>query len=318
MSNTLLSTHYAVIFFKSSSFVYLEKRIRLLFDFINALVDRKIQKVLRKFSVEYLDNILEQEHVPEKQSRPAVMCSFLQAAKNNHAYLKSAEQGNLDAQNNIGILYGNGYGVKQSFNMAREWYMKAAERGDIEPQVTMAANGNNGEAMYRVFEQFYNGRGVAKDDKEAICWLTKAAERAHILAQNTLGHMYKEGYGSPGLGARRDYDESIRLYLLAVERNDTAKTKVGHCYRHGNGVELDLDKTLECYTLAAKAGDKWDYMSVGTMYLDGFGTKINFDVTLEWFEKPLENRYEPARVYIDRVKIRKLQYLNMIMGRNQR
>lgn len=39
-------------------------------------------------------------------------------------------------------------------------------------------------------------------------------------------------------------------------------------------------------------------MNLGTIHFDGFGIEINLDAALEWFEKPLENGHEPARVYI--------------------
>lgn len=72
-------------------------------------------------------------------------------------------------------------------------------------------------------------------------------------------------------------------------------------------VELDLDKAFEWYRLAAEGGNKEGQMNLGTMYLDGYGTEANLEVALEWFGKSLENGYESARVYIDRVKTRKLK-----------
>ena len=42
---------------------------------------------------------------------------------------KSAEEGILEAQFNLGYMYDNGRGVKQDYFKAFEWYQKAAELG---------------------------------------------------------------------------------------------------------------------------------------------------------------------------------------------
>ncbi|WFF38383.1 sel1 repeat family protein [Moraxella nasibovis] len=42
-------------------------------------------------------------------------------------YNKSANQGNAKAQNNLGAMYYNGYGVRQNYNIAKEWYGKSCE-----------------------------------------------------------------------------------------------------------------------------------------------------------------------------------------------
>ncbi|WP_420535067.1 tetratricopeptide repeat protein, partial [Actinobacillus porcinus] len=36
-----------------------------------------------------------------------------------------AEQGDAGAQNNLGIMYENGYGVNQDYHQAVKWYQKA-------------------------------------------------------------------------------------------------------------------------------------------------------------------------------------------------
>ena len=41
-----------------------------------------------------------------------------------------AEQGNADAQNNLGLMYREGQGVPQDYKTAVKWYQRAAEQGD--------------------------------------------------------------------------------------------------------------------------------------------------------------------------------------------
>ncbi|KAF9079759.1 hypothetical protein BGX23_003304 [Mortierella sp. AD031] len=44
-------------------------------------------------------------------------------------YRKAADQGDADAQCNVGILYGRGQGVPQDYSQAMKWYRKAADQG---------------------------------------------------------------------------------------------------------------------------------------------------------------------------------------------
>ena len=47
------------------------------------------------------------------------------------SYREKAYEGDTKAMNNLGVCYERGTGVKVSFELAFEWYMKAAELGDV-------------------------------------------------------------------------------------------------------------------------------------------------------------------------------------------
>ncbi|PKQ70984.1 tetratricopeptide repeat protein [Aeromonas sobria] len=44
--------------------------------------------------------------------------------------LDAAEQGNAEAQNQLGEMYGNGLGVEQDEQLSMAWFRKAAEQGE--------------------------------------------------------------------------------------------------------------------------------------------------------------------------------------------
>ena len=46
-------------------------------------------------------------------------------------YTKSAAQGYVNAERNLGVLYEDGRGVTKDISKAIEWYTKAAEKGDV-------------------------------------------------------------------------------------------------------------------------------------------------------------------------------------------
>lgn len=47
-------------------------------------------------------------------------------------FTKAAEQGDADAQYNLGVMYEHGHGVDQSDLKAGEWYQRAADNGHPE------------------------------------------------------------------------------------------------------------------------------------------------------------------------------------------
>jgi hypothetical protein len=97
-------------------------------------------------------------------------------------YMKAAEEGNLDAQTNIGFHYQNGIGIPKDENKAFQWYMKAAKGGNIDAQ-------NNLGDCYR------NGIGVLKNDNKSFEWYMKAAEGGNLNAQTNIGYYYENGIG---------------------------------------------------------------------------------------------------------------------------
>ena len=68
----------------------------------------------------------------------------------------------------LGLAYANGFGVTQDYVKAREWYEKAAARGDAK-------------AMRKLGELYRDGHGVAQDFAKAREWDEKAAAKLEEL-----------------------------------------------------------------------------------------------------------------------------------------
>lgn len=122
-------------------------------------------------------------------------------------YRQAAEQGNADAQYNLGLAYANGEGVPQNDREAVKWYRRAADQGNAYAQSDFGA-------MYTL------GRGVPQDDREAVKWYRRAAEQGNAVAQGALGAMYTMGKGV----IQDDREAYIWLSLAVVSGlKDTAK-----------------------------------------------------------------------------------------------
>ncbi len=111
-----------------------------------------------------------------------------------------AEQGNADAQYNLGVMYNNGQGVPEDDAEAVKWFRKAAEQGYAEAQSNLGA-------MYG------KGQGVPQDYAKALRWYRKAAEQGYAIAQGNLGFMYEMGQGVP-----LDYAQAHMWFGLAASR----------------------------------------------------------------------------------------------------
>ena len=96
----------------------------------------------------------------------------------------AAEQGDVEAQLNLGYMYGFGEGVPQNDTEAVRWFRMAAEQGLATAQFNLGIG-------------YQYGRGVPKNDAEAVRWYRLAAEQGDTTAQYKLGYMYGSGEGVP-------------------------------------------------------------------------------------------------------------------------
>ncbi len=90
-------------------------------------------------------------------------------AYNRHDYATAlrewrplVEQGDVDAQYNLGLMYDRGYGVTQDYVQARQWYEKAAAQGDAR-------------AQYNLGVRYARSHGVPQDYVQAHKWFNLAA-----------------------------------------------------------------------------------------------------------------------------------------------
>lgn len=112
----------------------------------------------------------------------------------------NAEQGDEEAQFNLGVMYAGGQGVPQDSKQAVAWYRKAAEQGYAEAQFCLG-------------EMYHKGLGVPQDYAQAAAWYSKAAEQGYPKAQLGLGLMYEEGKG-----VTQDYNQAIYWYRKSAEQ----------------------------------------------------------------------------------------------------
>jgi len=135
---------------------------------------------------------------------------------------KAAEQGNAQAQYNLGDLYDHGRGVPQDYAQAAFWYRKAAEQG-------------NAASQFMLGDLYRQGQGVPQDYSQAAFWYRKSAEQGFAPAQYNLGLLYDKGQYVP-----QDYAQAALWYSKAAEQGvPDAQCILGAWYGMGQGVPQD-------------------------------------------------------------------------------
>lgn len=133
-------------------------------------------------------------------------------------YAKSAAQGDMSSENNLGGLYENGLGVAPDTAMAAHWYRKAADQGDSSAE-------NN---LGRLYE---SGNGVPKDEAEAVRWYRMAADQGYAPAESNLGRVYEAG-----LGIAKDEATAAMWYAKAAQAGlANAQLRLGYLYESDGG-----------------------------------------------------------------------------------
>ena len=219
-------------------------------------------------------------------------------------YRQAAEQGNADAQYNIGLCLYNGDGVSQDYKEAIRWFRKAAGQGCADAQYKLGCCYDNGfgvnqdrrvadwwfwtaakqgcaDAQYKVGVYYDN----CQDCYEAAKWYRKAAEQEHADALYSLGECYYWGYG-----VSQDYNEAVKWYKKAAEQGHAdAQCDLGYCYENGTGfTHQDYIEAVKWYRTAAKQGNARAQCNLGVCYENGTGVTEDYIEAIKWYRKAAE------------------------------
>lgn len=88
-------------------------------------------------------------------------------------FKKAADQGDVSAQFNLGVMYFEGKGVPQNYVEAFNWFKKVADQG-------------NSNAQYNLAVGYSKGRGVPINYKKAYIWYSLASAQGHEKAKYNI------------------------------------------------------------------------------------------------------------------------------------
>ena len=166
----------------------------------------------------------------------------------------AAQQNHPHAQNNLGSMYLNGMGTNNDPEEAVTWYRKAAELGQLDAEFNLAL-------------RYLHGDGVAIDATEAARWLQEAACQGHVEAIGQLGTLYRFGNG-----VQQNFVHAAEHHVIAAMEGDV--TSIGNLQDYQDEIEK-----------AAMAGSVVAVLCIAKMYDRGLAVakdKAHVYAWLQW------------------------------------
>jgi uncharacterized protein len=173
-----------------------------------------------------------------------------------------AEQGEAEAQYQLGLLFLFGHGVPRDDAQANAWFRKAFAG------FSKAAADGSAEAQDRLGGMYITGDGVHQDYTQAAAWFSKSAAQGNANAQYHLGiFVYANGYGAP-----QDWTKAVSWYSkAAAQGNVQAQFALGLLNYHGVHVPKNYANALAWFREGAAQGDPESFYELSKMYADGAG-----------------------------------------------
>ncbi|MCE9591122.1 MAG: trypsin-like peptidase domain-containing protein [Planctomycetes bacterium] len=195
------------------------------------------------------------------------------------ALLRSAEEGDAQAQFKLGVMYATGDGADKDPAEAAKWFTRAAEQGLDGGQ-------------YFLGLMYATGSGIPKDPDEAVKWYTRAAEQGDAGAQFNLGFMYATGETVPKNAA-----EAAKWYTRAAEQgNAGAQLNLAIMHAGGEGVPKNAALAAKWYTLAAEQGNSTAQYNLALLYAAGDTIPRNTALAVKWYTRAAEQGNAAAQL----------------------
>jgi TPR repeat protein len=215
-----------------------------------------------------------------------------------------AEQGNAEAQYNLGAMYGNGLGVRENNDEALKWERLAADQGHAKAQFTLgliyasgfgvpendveaakwyrlAADQGDAEAQAMLGGMYARGAGVPEDNFAAEKWYRRAADQGHANAKRILEIIQKRG--------SEDSPDALKWHRSRAEQGDArAQLTMGNRNHIGRGVPQNYEEAAKWYRLSADQGSADAQYMLGMMYKNGQGVAKDEVEAAKWFRLSAE------------------------------
>lgn len=244
-------------------------------------------------------------------------------------YQTKAEQGDAEAQCQLGVCYAQGKGVEKNLaQSARYWLMaskqhhpqalvylgKLFEKGVAVPQdfgkavqcYQSAIAQNSAEAKVYLAMLYLQGNGVVVDEKQAVSLLIQSAEQANPIAQFQLGQAYEYGLG--GLtqnveqaqfwynqSAEQDY-EPAKQALQQVDNQTNPNDNAEDLFNQGvESLQTNIGEAINHFAKSAEQNFAKAQYNTALAYLFAVGG-VDKDVALatEFLQKSAEQDFRPA------------------------
>ena len=210
------------------------------------------------------------------------------------AILEKARQGDVEAQIMVAGWYEEGsHGLPQSYDDARNWYLKAASSDDPR-------------AVFKMGYYYKNGLGVDKSEVFALAWFQKASRLGYVEADKELSSMnndsseiVKQTKNELEIESSSDCIIDPLLIEEAQKNNPNAIHSLGMYYLNGiGGFPKSTEKAIKWLTKAASFGNGASMDQLGLIYHQGNGIEKSIDLAMDWYKKSAIAGYAHAYYHL--------------------
>lgn len=218
-------------------------------------------------------------------------------------WMSLALKGDDKAQNSVGACYNYGKGVEAEFDKAIYWFELSANQGNVKAKDNLgillvkksiyqnkekafslflqAGEQQFSPAQYHLYLCYLKGIGVEADEKKAIQWLKKAASQKDAKAQYVLANRYREGNA-----VEKNEKEALQLYKESANQDFLhAQIVLGQIYLKGElGADVCKEESFKWFEKAAIKGDSCSQYNLGLFYTNGDGVCRNYNKAVLWYK----------------------------------
>lgn len=196
-------------------------------------------------------------HLENKEYNKAIEC-----------FHEASENGNVQAQHMLGLLYFQGYGISPDYDKCLKYFNAAASRG-------------YDKSLFHLGQIYSEGEIVEQDHGKALEFFKAAADLGNDGALNDMGVMFTYGYGVDA-----DYDLAEKYFLEAVERGSIpAVGNLAMLYsRKGEN-----EKALKYTRISAEKGDPKSQYNMGMICLKGEEIQRDMNEAVSYLKSSSEN-----------------------------
>ncbi|EEA95641.1 SEL1-like repeat protein [Pseudovibrio sp. JE062] len=219
-----------------------------------------------------------------------------------------AEQGDVNAQYQLGESFWLGDGVALDYEQAHYWLTKAVEQQHVDAKVLLAIIYERGHfvvpdperaaelyfeaaqlgddwAQAQLGRLYVDGEGVRKDVAYGLKILKQLAALEHYVALDFLGDFAKEGIldGSP------DYEKAAEYYERGREAgSDVAGSRLAELIYDGHLGEVDIERVLSLLEEELEHSSPGAASDLADIYLEGRDVPKDIAKAVEYFELAAE------------------------------
>jgi TPR repeat protein len=216
---------------------------------LNYISKKKFQRASKGHSKTLAENSI---HFNKKNLKDGLNALNKKEYKTAHnLFLELAEKGIVQAQYNLGLIYGKGKGVSKNYSKAYRWWKLAANQGHGKSQTNLGW-------MYEM------GKGVPKDVYKATKWYQLASDQGLVKAQEKLNLLLNKTKKY----SQENSPRSTKFKKLKKTKNPNLSTDsllnevaeaqvylgLGMKFEVGEEVPQDYDEAIRWYRLAADLG----------------------------------------------------------------